>query len=78
MTPTLGRVISIAAAVLRVPEASLHAGSSPADVESWDSMHHLQIVMALEEAFAVQFAAHQIDQLQTIGALAAALEQPAR
>jgi acyl carrier protein len=71
---TLDRVIAIAAAVLKVPPDTLNAQSSPDDVATWDSMQHLQIIMALEESFATKFAAHQIDQLQSVGALAAALE----
>lgn len=71
---TLERVIAIAAAVLKVPPAGLTAQSSPDDVATWDSMHHLQIILALEESFGTKFPAHQIDQLQTVGAMVAALE----
>lgn len=71
---TLDRVIAIAAAVLKVPPASLSPQSSPDDVATWDSMHHLQIILALEESFGTKFSAQQIDQLQTVGALVEALE----
>jgi acyl carrier protein len=66
---TIDRVKAAVAAVLKVPADSLTASSSPDDVQSWDSMHHLQIVIALEEEFGVQFAADEIDGLQTVGAL---------
>jgi acyl carrier protein len=75
MSATLDRVIPIVAAVLRVPPATLNAQSSPDDVAAWDSMHHLQIILALEESFAMKFAAHEIDQLQTVGALCDAVER---
>jgi acyl carrier protein len=75
MSATLERVIPIVAAVLRVPPATLNAQSSPEDVPTWDSMQHLQIILALEEAFAMKFAAHEIDQLQTVRALCDAVER---
>jgi acyl carrier protein len=70
---TLDRVRSVVAAVLKVPEQNLTPQSSPDDIESWDSMHHLQIILALEEEFSVHFDADEIDGLQTVGALTMAL-----
>jgi acyl carrier protein len=78
MSAALDRVTAIAAAVLKVPAASLQPASSPDDVATWDSVHHLQIILAVEEAFGLRFAAHEIDRLQTIGALADAVEKSAR
>ncbi len=75
MTIDTDRVIAVVAAVLKVPAASLTLQSSPDDLPAWDSMHHLQIVLALEEEFAVQFPAEQIDGLQTIGAIVASLRE---
>lgn len=75
MTIDPARVIAVIAAVLKVPESALTAQSSPDDVDSWDSMHHLQIIMALEEEFGAQFRAEEIDGLQTVGALTMALRE---
>jgi acyl carrier protein len=74
MSTIADRVMDVAAAILNVPRESLTAQSSPSDVESWDSMQHLQIILALEEAFGLKFAAHEIDKMQSIGAMTAALE----
>ena len=75
MSATLDKVIGVVAAVLQVPPATVNAQSSPDDLSAWDSMHHLQIILALEDAFAMKFAAHEIDQLQTVAALSDALER---
>ena len=72
---TLARVTAVVAAVLKVPEQSLTAQSSPDDIQAWDSMHHLQIILALEEEFGVHFDADEIDGLQTVGALCAWLDE---
>lgn len=41
--------------VLGVPEAEVTAESSPDTISSWDSVAHLNLVMAVEEAFSVSF-----------------------
>jgi acyl carrier protein len=74
---TRDRAIEVIAAVLKLPASALNDRSSPDDVASWDSLHHLQIILALEEEFAVQFAPDDIDHLQTVGMLVAAVTEQA-
>jgi acyl carrier protein len=62
----LDRVRSLAADVLQVPAASLTPASSPETVESWDSVRQLDLVLALEQAFGVQFEPEEIDQMKSI------------
>jgi acyl carrier protein len=47
---TVGDVV---ARVFGVASDSIDASSSPESVEGWDSMGHLNLVAALEEAFGV-------------------------
>ena len=72
------RVIAVIAAVLKLPASALNDRSSPDDVPSWDSLQHLQIILALEEEFGLQFAPDDIDHLQTVGMLIAAVGERAR
>ncbi len=67
---TFERVRGIAADVLQVAPASLSADSSPQTVESWDSVQHLNLVLALEEQFGVQFEPDEMDAMKSIGAIA--------
>jgi acyl carrier protein len=69
----LERVRGIAADVLQVNPASLNAESSPQSVESWDSVQHLNLVLALEEQFGVQFEPDEMDGMKSIGAIAGLL-----
>lgn len=39
--------------VLAVPAEEINDASSPDTVESWDSLNHLNLVMAIEEEFKV-------------------------
>lgn len=52
----LDRVLTLAADVFQVPEASLGPNSSPDTVETWDSLHHLSFVLALEQEFGIQIS----------------------
>jgi len=46
-----GRLRSIFATVLELPEASVGPELSPDNCEKWDSLHHIHIVSAIEETF---------------------------
>ena len=71
----LKRVLSIAADVFEVDESSLAPSSSPDTVESWDSLHHLSFVVALEQEFAVQISPEEIEELLSIELTAALMEE---
>jgi acyl carrier protein len=60
------RVRGIAADVLEVSAAKISADSSPETNDTWDSVHHLNLVLALEQEFAVQFEPEEIDQMKDI------------
>ena len=40
--------------------------STPDTVEAWDSINHLNLVMALEQEFGVQFEPEEIEQLLSV------------
>ena len=63
----LRRVREIASDVL---QADVTGESSPETVESWDSVHHLNLVLALEEEYGFEFSPEEMDQAKTVGSLA--------
>ncbi len=67
---TLQQVRRIAADIFSVPAGSITAASSPEQIESWDSVQHLSLVMALEEEFGVQFSPEDFDRMKNIGTIA--------
>jgi acyl carrier protein len=71
----LPRVVALAVDVFQVPESSVGPASSPDTIESWDSLHHLSFVVALEQEFNVQFSPEEIEQLLSIELTAALLEE---
>jgi acyl carrier protein len=60
----------IAADVFQIPAAQLKADSSPAEIETWDSVQHLNLILAVEQEFDLQFEPEEIDEVKSIGALA--------
>jgi acyl carrier protein len=74
----LPRVLAVAIDVFQVPESSMGASSSPDTIETWDSLHHLSFVVALEQEFGVQFSPEEIEQLLSIELTAALLEEKLR
>lgn len=69
--PLSQQVRGVVSDVLGVPVASINADSSPQTIESWDSVQHLSLVMALEQALGVQFQPEEIDKMRTVGAIEA-------
>jgi acyl carrier protein len=69
-SPIFERIRTIAADVLQVDASALTAESSPETVTAWDSVQHLNLLLAIEEAFGFQFAPEDMDRLENIGQIA--------
>ena len=63
----LDRVREIASDILR---ADVTPESSPETIASWDSVQHLNLVLALEEEYSLQFLPEEMDEAKTVGSLA--------
>ena len=50
---------------------------SAADVPDWDSLKHVRLVLSVEKAFHISFAASEIGNLRNIGELATLIEAKA-
>lgn len=73
-TPLLDRVCAIAADVLSLSPRDVGPESSPETIEAWDSVHHLNLVLALEQEFNTQFEPEEIDQMKNVAQIVAILE----
>lgn len=67
------RLISIAAKTLNVPETSLTPDTGVGDLDAWDSLGHLRLMMELEQAFHVRFSTTQIRELTSLVEIQSAL-----
>ncbi len=73
--PLLENVRRIVSDVFEIPEESVKPDSSPDNVETWDSIHHLNMVLALEQEFGVQFTPEEIEQLLSVELIVALVEE---
>ncbi|MGA2255618.1 MAG: acyl carrier protein [Thermoguttaceae bacterium] len=72
--PLFNRVRRIAADVLEVSQDRIRVDSSSENVETWDSVHHLNLVLALEQEFSLQFEPEEIDEMNNVEHILAVLE----
>ena len=57
-----------------VAKESITASSSPETLENWDSVQHLNLVLALEEKFGLQLSPEEVEQMKSIGDTAKLIE----
>ena len=67
------RVRHILGVVLEMPELEIGEGLSAEDTSNWDSIRHLNLVMALEDVFGVSFSSDELGRLTSYRAIADAL-----
>jgi acyl carrier protein len=66
---------NLAADILEVEPDELDEDSSPETVGSWDSVQHLNLILAIEEQYGVQLDPEQIGGAATLGELASIVEE---
>lgn len=54
------RVLSVVSQVLGIPRDAITDDSSPETIETWDSLKHMNLVLALEEEFGIRFSDERI------------------
>ncbi len=53
--------------LLQEPIESINEETSPRSTRSWDSLKHLELVIAIEGAYSVQFSMPEIVGLNSLG-----------
>jgi len=53
------------------PDLHLSPTLSAADIEGWDSLRQIEIILACEERFGIIFSLTELDRLQNVGDLIA-------
>ncbi|MBL8214280.1 MAG: acyl carrier protein [Bryobacterales bacterium] len=69
------RLRPLLADLFQLPADQISPASSPDTIESWDSMQHLNMVLALEQQFGIAFAPEEIEQLVNVELIADLLEE---
>ena len=63
MKDTVFRIVS---EVMGVDITKINEESSPDSIEEWDSLMHMNLVLALEEEFGVEFSEEQIVEMMNV------------
>ena len=65
----LDKVSDIVGQVVGIDDLKLSPSSTAADVDGWDSLTHVQIMVALERALGVRFRTGEMASLANVGEL---------
>lgn len=73
-TTLIDRIQALLVTALQVPAEEVTAGLAFGDLPQWDSMGHMEVMMALEAEFGVEINADTIAALTSIPAISAYLK----
>ncbi|MBF0361112.1 MAG: acyl carrier protein [Oligoflexia bacterium] len=45
------------------------------DIDDWDSLNHINLIVSLEKEFSIKFAASEVQQLENVGAMVKLIEK---
>jgi acyl carrier protein len=74
MAPVFEEIRVMASDLFGVPVEQITAASSPQTLENWDSIQHLNLVLAVEEKFSVQLSPEEIEEMKSVGETAKLVE----
>ena len=66
---------SIVSAVLQIKEDQVTDDLSPEQVDTWDSLNHINLIGALEQEFGLTLATENLEQSQSIPSLKSLLAE---
>jgi acyl carrier protein len=74
MTSSLVRLQRIFADLFTVPEDDIMPSTSPETLQLWDSLQHLNLMLAIEQEFGVQIGPQEMEQLISVERIVAYLD----
>ena len=61
--------------VLDLDECELTDETSASDIEEWDSLSHIQLIVAIEKAFKIKFTSLEIMKWANVGEMVNSMEE---
>lgn len=65
-TTMTDRIRHLAAELFNLPAANISSTSSPADIKAWDSLQHLNLILAVEQEFQIQLEPEEAERMKSI------------
>ena len=61
--------------ILDLPDLSLRPHSNANNVEGWDSLAHVNLIVAIEKRYRIKFALAELQDLKNVGEMAELIER---
>ena len=61
--------------VLDLDEVELTDETSANDIEEWDSLSHIQLIVAIEKSFGINFTSLEIMKWRNVGEMVSSMEE---
>ena len=74
-TEILNEVSDIFKDILDNEDVKVSDNSTADDIEEWDSLTHIQLVVAIEKHFKIRFTAAEINRFQNVGEMCAGIQK---
>jgi len=75
VSDVLERLNAVFRDVFEDDELAVSPATSPKDIEGWDSLRHVSLVVAVENEFGVTFRSSEVGSFKTVGELSALIER---
>jgi acyl carrier protein len=69
MSPELSTLTEVFRHVFEDDELTITRETTAADIESWDSLMHVSLILAVEKQFGVRFSSSEVSSLMNVGML---------
>jgi acyl carrier protein len=73
--PLYSKLTAIFREVFDEDELNVTPQTTADDIDGWDSLSHIRLVLAVSKAFGVKFSASEIGNLKNVGEFAALIEK---
>jgi acyl carrier protein len=67
-------IVDVLSVTLRVPCDRITEEFSPAECDTWDSVRHLMIMLAIEDRFGITFDEREITELTNVATISSAVQ----
>jgi acyl carrier protein len=72
---TMQRVRDIMIDVFKLDQLSITEATTARDIEEWNSLSHIRLMVAIERAFKIRFTNAEIESLEDVGDLVQCIDR---
>lgn len=73
----IGEVRSLMVNLFDVDDLHVDASTTARDIEEWDSLSHIRLIVAIERHFKIKFTSLEVESFKSVGDLVAEIKKKA-